>query len=175
MKAIFKPTPQLAFEVTGEDTKALFRQIADLQEVFAAEARCGACGSEAFAYVHRQVDDFHYYELRCRDCKAAFRFGQAKKGGALFPKRKDEDGRELPRGGWSRYEPGQHQGEPAPAPAPAERRPSAAATIAEFTDWRVAQDSKAHWGDEQLKVGGKLYRLVDGQYRDVAAGAAGKV
>ena len=41
----------------------------------------------------RTVDDNEYYELRCMDCGAKLAFGSMKKGGGLFPKRKDADGK----------------------------------------------------------------------------------
>jgi len=168
MKVIFKPNSQLAFELAGEDAKALFRQIAEVQEVFAAEAKCGLCGSLAIGYSHRHIDDYDYYELRCLDCRADFKFGQTKQGGRLFPKRTDDDRRPLPNGGWSRYEPGQQvehkQVEQSKAPAP---RPQQVAqnAVPRFASWNIAQGSREHWGADRLEVAGKLYKLVDGQYR----------
>lgn len=108
---------QITFEVDGENAKALFSQIASIQEVFDAEHACGMCNSTDIRYLARKVDDFDFYELACRGCRARFAFGQAKKGGALFPKRKDEDGNWINNNGWTRFEP---QG------APAHQRPNGA-------------------------------------------------
>ena len=96
---------RLVFKVTGETPKALFKEIAGLQEVFEAESSCGCCNGTAIRFQARQVEDFDFYELVCRnnECRARFQFGQAKKGGGLFPKRKDDDGNWLPNRGWEKY------------------------------------------------------------------------
>ena len=39
------------------------------------------------------------------DCGAVLGFGQHKKGGTLFPKRKDADGNWLENRGWYKYKP----------------------------------------------------------------------
>lgn len=107
MKAQYKTASgRLMFEVTGETAKAVFREIALIQEVFDAERVCGCCKGTDIRFLARQVDDYDFYELACeaQGCRARFSFGQAKKGGALFPKRKDEDGNWLPNNGWSKYE-----------------------------------------------------------------------
>jgi hypothetical protein len=106
MKAHYKTrSGQLVFEVTAEDPKGLFAQIADLQEVFEAEVVCGLCKGTDIRLNHRKSEDFHFYELLClaAGCHARFAFGQAKQGGRLFPKRKDEAGNWLPNNGWAKY------------------------------------------------------------------------
>lgn len=108
MKAHYRTTNgRITFEVEAAEPKALFRELASIQEVFDSEHICGVCRSARIRMQARKVEDFDFYELVCTksECRARFAFGQAKKGGALFPKRKDEDGRWLPNGGWSRYEP----------------------------------------------------------------------
>lgn len=121
MKAHYRTANgRLTFELQAEDTKGLFRQISEVQEVYDAESACGLCGCTSIRYLARKVEDYDFYELACTniDCRATFEFGQKKKGGALFPKRKDDDGRFLPNGGWSRYIPaGQQQHEPQAAAA----------------------------------------------------------
>ena len=52
----------------------------------------------------RNVEDNDYYELVCRGCGARFAFGQNKKGGGLFPKRRGEDGKSLPDRDWAKWE-----------------------------------------------------------------------
>jgi hypothetical protein len=111
---------QLVFDIEAETAKALFSQLGAIQELFEAETKCGMCGSADIRFSARVVEEFDFYELACRDCHAQFRFGQKKKGGDLFPKRKDDDGVALPNGGWSRWEP---QSSSAPVP-PAEHPPS---------------------------------------------------
>lgn len=106
MKAHYKTANgRLTFEVQGESAKELFSQVATLQEVFEAESVCGVCQGQDLRFQMREVDDFKFYELVCRKpgCFARFSFGQAKKGGGLFPKRKDSDGNWLPNHGWEKY------------------------------------------------------------------------
>ncbi len=95
----------LTFEIEGEGPKAIIKELAAIQEIFEAERACGVCGSDAIRFQFRQVDDFDFYELLCtaQGCRARFAFGQAKKGGGLFPKRKDEEGKWIANGGWVKY------------------------------------------------------------------------
>ena len=94
---------KLTFEVTGESPKEVFGQIGDILEVFDAEHKCGMCQSPDLAPAHRVAQTYNFYELVCKGCGARFSFGQKKVGGALFPKRRDKEGRTLPNGGWSKY------------------------------------------------------------------------
>ena len=94
---------KISVEFEGESQKDLFGQIASFQEVF-EETQCGKCGSENLKFVVRTVDENDYYELRCLDCGARLSFGVHKKGGGLFPKRKDKD-TWLPNRGWVKWNP----------------------------------------------------------------------
>jgi hypothetical protein len=89
-------------EVEAENTKDLFKLIAEADEVFNAEQSCGLCNSTDIHFVVRTVDDNNFYELRC-SCGGSFSFGQKKKGGGLFPKRKDGDNW-LPNSGWKKWQ-----------------------------------------------------------------------
>jgi len=102
MKASYKANDKLQFEVQGEGQKEIFKELAAIQEIF-GETKCGVCGSENIKFVVRAVDDNEYYELRCMDCGAVLAFGQHKKGGTLFPKRKDEKGEYMPNKGWYKW------------------------------------------------------------------------
>jgi hypothetical protein len=118
------------FEVTGETASALFREIASIQEVFDAEKTCGCCNGTDLRFIVRTVDENDYYEISCgnQDCRARFAFGQNKKGGGLFPKRKDKENKWLPNRGWGKYVPkatdaensgdGQYHEDDAPPPPP---------------------------------------------------------
>lgn len=88
-------------EIEGDSQRDIFEGIAKFQEVF-EESKCGKCGSEDIQFITRNVDDNIYYELRCRSCGARLSFGVHKKGGGLFPKRKDGD-TWLPDGGWLKW------------------------------------------------------------------------
>jgi hypothetical protein len=53
----------------------------------------------------RENDGNEYYEIRCVDCGAKLAFGANKKGGGLFPRRKDAEGNWLPDNGWTKWNP----------------------------------------------------------------------
>lgn len=104
MKLNYRVSDRLSFELEGEGQKEIFKELASIQEIFGEEA-CGLCKSHNLRYVVRNVDGNDYYELRCADCGAILAFGQHKKGGTLFPRRKDDDGKWLPNRGWHKYTP----------------------------------------------------------------------
>jgi DNA-directed RNA polymerase subunit RPC12/RpoP len=92
---------RLKVEIEGESQKDVFESLAKFQEVFDENA-CGKCASENLKFIVRNVEDNQYYELRCADCGAKLAFGVHKKGGGLFPKRKDGDNW-LPNNGWQKW------------------------------------------------------------------------
>ncbi len=47
---------------------------------------CGNCGGTSIVFDHRIAQGFQFYEIKCRDCNHALRFGQYKKGAELFAK-----------------------------------------------------------------------------------------
>jgi hypothetical protein len=95
---------RLKFAVEGATPKDLFGELAGIQEVFDAESRCGCCQSDDIHYRVRVAQKFEFYELVCMGCNARFAFGQSKDLKNLFPKRR-EDGKNLPNGGWAKYDP----------------------------------------------------------------------
>ncbi len=134
MKATYRTANgRISFEVSGEAVKDVFREIARVQEVFDAHHACGMCKSVDIAFRVRTVEDDEYFEVICKSCYARFEFGQNKKGGGLFPKRKDKSGEHIPNNGWSKYQkPGAEADkhlrdedvgfDPGPAPAPRSAR-----------------------------------------------------
>jgi len=104
MKVAYKANDRLQFELEGSGQKEVFKELAMIQEIF-SEEKCGVCGCTNIKFVVRNVDANDYYELRCTDskCGATLSFGQHKKGGTLFPKRKDDDNTYLPNKGWHKY------------------------------------------------------------------------
>lgn len=103
MKVKYKVSDKLEFELEGSGQKEVFKELALIQEIF-GEEKCGLCGSSNIRFIVRTVEGNDYYELRCADCGALLAFGQHKKGGTLFPKRKDDDGNYLPNRGWHKYQ-----------------------------------------------------------------------
>lgn len=100
MKALVKITDSITFEVSAEDQKTMFKELAELQETF-SNTKCKRCDSDA-RFVVRNVDDNDFYEMRCTNdkCRARLHYGCNKKGGGVFPKRKTEDDKYHQFGGW---------------------------------------------------------------------------
>ena len=95
---------RVTVEIEGDSQRDLFSGISKAQEVF-EEDTCGKCGHDHVRFVVRTIDDNQYHELRCTSCGAKLSFGANKKGGGLFPKRKDPDGDWLPDSGWVKWNP----------------------------------------------------------------------
>lgn len=93
---------KMSVEIEGDTQRDLFEKIGAFQEVFGIET-CGKCGGNDLKFTVRTVNDDQYYELRCGSCGAKLAFGCNKKGGGLFPKRKDSENNWLPDNGWVKY------------------------------------------------------------------------
>lgn len=102
MKVLYKASEKLTFELEGSGQKELFKEMAMIQEIF-SESCCGMCNKTNIKFIVRNIDGNDFYELRCPDCGAILAFGQHKKGGTLFPKRKDDEGNNLPNRGWHKW------------------------------------------------------------------------
>jgi hypothetical protein len=102
MKVKYKVGDRLEFELEGAGQKELFKELASIQEIFGEES-CGLCGSKNLRFVVRNVEGNDYFELRCNDCGAILAFGQHKKGGTLFPRRKDDNNNWLTNRGWHKW------------------------------------------------------------------------
>lgn len=101
MKAHYRTrSGRITFEVEGQTPKDLFRGIAEIEEVFEADATCGCCEYSGIVFRVRTVEDNEFYELFCESCTATLSFGQRRTGGKLFVKRKDGNGAFLPNRGW---------------------------------------------------------------------------
>ena len=96
---VTKSVGNVTTHIERETQKEVFKDLAAFEEVF-GEAVCGKCGSENVRCVVRENDGNEYYEMRCNDCGAKLSFGVHKKGGGLFPRRKNADGEYLPDKGW---------------------------------------------------------------------------
>lgn len=103
MKVTYKANDKLTFELEASGQKEIFKELALIQEIF-SEEKCGLCGSKNLKFIVRNVEGNDYYELRCSDCGALLAFGQHKKGGTLFPKRKDDNNNWLPNNGWHKWQ-----------------------------------------------------------------------
>ena len=99
---------RLTFKLVGDTQKAIFKELASIQDTFEAESCCGVCGAE-YKFQLRITGDrgeFEYFELVCKnpECRAKFSFGQSKDQKTLFPKRKDDDDNWLPFRGWVKWD-----------------------------------------------------------------------
>jgi hypothetical protein len=103
MKVTFSVSSRLTLELEATTQKELFAQLASWSEIFGTET-CGSCESDNVKYQVRTVEENDYHEMVCNSCRAKLAFGVAKKGGGLFPKRKDKDGNWLKDNGWVKYE-----------------------------------------------------------------------
>jgi hypothetical protein len=103
MKITYKASDKLQFELEGSGQKEVFKELATIQEIF-SEDKCGSCKKDDLRFIVRNVESNDYYELRCNDCGAVLAFGQHKKGGTLFPKRKDDENNWLPNNGWHKWQ-----------------------------------------------------------------------
>jgi len=94
----------ITLEAEGTTHKEVFKELSDLQEVF-DHKNCGKCDGDNLRFIVRNVEDNDFFELHCanRNCRARLSFGQHKKGGSLFPKRKDAEGGWLNNNGWLVY------------------------------------------------------------------------
>jgi hypothetical protein len=101
---VIKTVGNLSVEIQSETQREIFKELASFEEVF-GEKSCGKCSSENLKCVVRENDGNEYYELRCSDCGARLSFGSHKKGGGLFPRRKDGDNNYLPDKGWQKWNP----------------------------------------------------------------------
>lgn len=117
MKVQVRVSPKVFIEGVGDTETDVFAQISSLQEVFGQFNKCGKCDCEDIRFVVREdSDENKYYELHCQNmkCRARLAFGQNKKGGGLYPRRKEtknqsmmggklEPGDYLPNNGWIRW------------------------------------------------------------------------
>lgn len=103
MRFNVKLSNSLDVQFDSDTVKDGFTQLSLLQEVF-GEGYCGKCKSDELKFVVRENEGNEYHELRCMKCSAKLLFGANKKGGGLFPKRKDGD-KWLPDRGWVKWNP----------------------------------------------------------------------
>lgn len=99
---VTKKVGNLTIDIDKETQKEVFKELAAFEEVF-GEGVCGKCNSDNVKCVVRENDGNEYYEMRCNSCGARLSFGVHKKGGGLFPKRKNADNEYLPDKGWQKW------------------------------------------------------------------------
>ena len=97
------------FEVEGTTHVELFKQIAEIQEIYEG-LTCTYNGktSEDVILRVRNVEDNDFLEAVCIDNDFALKnarlsFGQTKKGGGIFPKRKNDDNAFNKNNGWKKW------------------------------------------------------------------------
>lgn len=110
---------RVRFEAEASTPTEMWKKLSLVQQIFDADSACGVCGNKEIKFNHRVAKEFDFYELICGDpkCNARLSFGQHKKGGTLFAKRKDADGGWLDYDGWHRWKPDTHAESTDGAPA----------------------------------------------------------
>lgn len=104
MKVNFKVNDKMTIEVEGKTQVEVFEKIAEAQEVF-DNLYCPATKSNNIQFVVREdKDENKYYELKDKTSGYKLAFGQHKKGGTLFPRRKDTEGNWIDNQGWTKWE-----------------------------------------------------------------------
>ena len=87
-------------EFDAEGVKDAVKVMSEYMEVFGNQ-ECGKCKSKSVFPEHRTDAEGHdYYSMKCLSCGAQLSFGQYKKGGGLFTKKKDKDNNWIPNNGW---------------------------------------------------------------------------
>jgi late competence protein required for DNA uptake (superfamily II DNA/RNA helicase) len=90
----------LIFDVEAETIKQLFRNIAEIQEVFEGDKTCGRCGNDHIQLRVRNPKEFEFFELVCMTCNSTLELGETKDKKSLFPRRKDKQDKILSHRGW---------------------------------------------------------------------------
>jgi len=99
----YKINDQITITEEADTQADAFKVVSAIHEVFGV-SECGACKSTVYPRV-RVVEGNSFHEMVCTNtkCRAVLAYGQAKKGGGLFPKRKDKDGAWLTNNGFVKY------------------------------------------------------------------------
>lgn len=95
MKAVYKVSDKVSFEIEGSNQKDIFEQLAKIDEVFGHSdcpiTESGKSSSNIKFVVREDKDGNKYYELRCKEKPyARMAFGQHRSTKTLFPKRQEE-------------------------------------------------------------------------------------
>lgn len=113
MKVTYRVNDKLTFEVEAETHTDLWEQLATIDELYKNTtcAKEGKGSTDDVKFVVRTNDaDDKFYELQSdvafgdKLYGAKKAFGAHKKGGGLFPQRKDKDGNYLPDNGWIQWD-----------------------------------------------------------------------
>lgn len=106
MKVRYKVNDKLELESEAPDQKGVFAFLASVSEIFGIN-QCGKCKSKDIRPVVRTAakgkQTFEFFEYHCSACQSRLAFGQLSDGTGLFPKRKDEDGKWIENGGWTKF------------------------------------------------------------------------
>ena len=106
MQVHLKLNDRVTAVAEASEMTEIFEQLAHLAEVFGnmtarkEKYNDGKSYNDVYPVVRTDDKDNKYYELHSRYTPMKKAFGCNKKGGGLFPKRKDKEGNYLPDNGW---------------------------------------------------------------------------
>ena len=105
MKAHYKVSDRLVFEVDTDSQKDMFRQLASIDEVFGDNTcpltKSGQPSDKVIFSVRKDKEGNEYFERKCTEAPyAALSYGQHKNTKTLFPRRKDSEGNWMDNKGW---------------------------------------------------------------------------
>jgi hypothetical protein len=112
MNVTYRVGDRLTFELEEKTVVDVVERLHQIDEVF-DNLVCPVNNSKDVHFVVREDKEANkYYELRDRKSGYKLAFGQHKKGGTLFPRRKDAEGNWLPNQGWTKWEGKKDEGTP---------------------------------------------------------------
>lgn len=105
MKAHYKVSDRLSFEIEADDQKEIFRQLAIVDNVFGENVcpvtKDGKNSNNIIFIVRQDKQNNEYFEKQCTDPPyARLKFGQHRGKDTLFPRRKKDDGSNIGTRGW---------------------------------------------------------------------------
>lgn len=106
MQVEYKVSDKITLSDEADTQVEAFKILAAWEEIYGPR-ECGLCKSDVYYRVRKNKDEDEFPEVVCKNfnCKAVLALGQHKKGGGLYPHRKDKEGKWIPNNGFQKYVP----------------------------------------------------------------------